>query len=128
VWDVGCGLSAPCNQQPTTNNQQPTNTGGFVLTHYLTLGLLPDTSDEDIRTSYLQLVKKYTPERDPVRFQQITEAYEAIRDERNRVRGKIFGGLMVRDYESALLALARSREIGRRRVGLDELFQAEKEF
>jgi curved DNA-binding protein CbpA len=99
-----------------------------VLTHYLTLGLLPDASDEDIRTSYLQLVKKYTPERDPVRFQQITEAYEAIRDERNRIRGKIFGGLMTRDYESALLSLARSREIRRRRVGLDEPFQAEKEF
>ncbi|MDM8550189.1 J domain-containing protein [Desulfobacterales bacterium HSG2] len=97
-----------------------------MLTHYLTLGLLPDASDEEIRDHYLQLVKRHTPEKDPERFRQITEAYEAIKDVRNRVKGKVFGGLTIRDYESALLSLAKAREIKRRRVGLQELFQAEK--
>ncbi len=97
-----------------------------MLTYYLTLGLLLDASDEDIRSSYLRLVKKHTPEKDPERFRQITEAYEALKDRRNRVKGKIFGGLTVRDYENALLALAKAPEIRRRRAGLQELFQAEK--
>ncbi len=100
--------------------------GHAMLTYYLTLGLLPDASDGDIRNSYLQLVKKYTPEKEPERFRQITEAYEAIKDKQNRVKGKIFGGLTAQDYEEALLSLARTREIKRRRVGLEELFQAEK--
>ncbi|QTA86016.1 DnaJ domain-containing protein [Desulfonema magnum] len=97
-----------------------------MLTHYLTLGLSLDASDEDIRNSYLQLVKKYTPEKEPERFRQVTEAYEAIKDERNRIMGKIFGGLAARDYADALVSLGKAKEIRRRRVGLKELFQAEK--
>ncbi len=93
------------------------------MTYYLRLGLLPDASDEDIRNSYLQLVKRHTPEKDPERFRQITEAYEAIKDVQNRVRGKIFGALTIRDYEGALLSLAKAREVKRRRVGLQDLFK-----
>lgn len=99
-----------------------------MLTYYLSLGLQPGASDEEIRNSYLQGVKKHPPEKDPVRFRQITEAYEAIKDERNRIRGKIFSGLITRDCESALLALAEAREVRRRRVGLKELFQAENQI
>ena len=97
-----------------------------MLTYYLVLGLSLDASDADIRNSYLQLVKKHTPEKDPVKFRQVTEAYEAIKDERQRVRGKIFGGLISRDYEDALYSLARAKEVKRRRAGLQELFDAEK--
>ena len=97
-----------------------------MLTHYLTLGLLPDASDKEIRNCYLQLVKKHTPEKDPERFRQITQAYEAVKDVRNRVRGKIFGGLTIQDYEEALLSLAKARTVRRRRAGLQELIQAGK--
>jgi len=97
-----------------------------MLTHYLRLGLSPDASDEDIRNSYLRLVKKYTPEKEPDKFRRITEAYESLKDRRNRIRGKIFGGLTVPDYEAALLSLAEAGEVGRRRVGLQELFRTEK--
>ncbi|MDM8523579.1 DnaJ domain-containing protein [Desulfococcaceae bacterium HSG8] len=99
-----------------------------VLTYYLTLGLSLDASDEDIRNSYLQLVKKHTPEKDPTRFRQITEAYESLKNQRKRIEGKMLGGLRNRDYEESLLSLGRAQEIKPRRVGLKELFQAEKEL
>ncbi len=97
-----------------------------MLTYYLVLGLSLDASDEDIRNSYLQLVKKHTPEKDPAKFRQITEAYESVKDERQRVKGKIFGGLAARDHEDTIFSLARAKEIKRRRAGLQELFDAER--
>ncbi len=98
-----------------------------MLTYYLTLGLSLDASDEDIRNSYIQLVKKYTPEKNPERFRQITTAYEAIKDKRSRIEAKIFGALKSPDYKDALLSLLRNREQKRRRAGLQELFQAVRE-
>jgi DnaJ-class molecular chaperone len=94
-----------------------------MLTYYLILDVPTDASDEEIRDSYLKWVKKYTPEKDPVRFRKITEAYEALKDERSRVRQKMFGAMMAQDYEKALLALADAREPRRRRVGLKELLE-----
>ncbi len=96
-----------------------------MLTYYLILDVPTDSSDEQIRDSYLNLVKKYTPEKDPARFRKITEAYEALKDERSRVRQKMFGAMMAKDYEKALLSLADAREVKRRRVGLKELFGTE---
>jgi len=97
-----------------------------MLTYYLILGVSPDASDEEIRNSYIQLVKKHTPEKDPERFKQITQAYEAIKDKRVRIKRKIFGGFITRDYEETLIALAGTKESKRRRIGLKALFQLEK--
>lgn len=98
-----------------------------MLPYYYVLNVPPDASDEEIRDSYLRLVKKYTPERDSVKFQQITEAYEELQNRRRRILGSIFGGLKVNDPEEALLLLARSRKPNRRPVGLQTLFEAENE-
>jgi DnaJ-class molecular chaperone len=97
-----------------------------MLTYYLTLGLTPDADDETIRRRYLERVKRYTPETDPETFQHITEAYEALKDPRLRVRGWLFGPLMVKESDTALLNLAhaRTRCPERRRVGLSELAAA----
>lgn len=95
-----------------------------MLTHYLVLDISFDASDKDIRKKYIELVKKYTPEKDPASFRKITEAYEAIKDEHRRIEAKIFGGFNVPDFEAALYALIKAREIKRRRVGLEELVQA----
>ncbi len=97
-----------------------------MLYHYMTLESNPDASDEEIRTNYLRLVKKHTPEKDPEMFQKITEAYEALKDIRKRVWGKLFGTLTLKDSEPALAALAESVKPRRKRVGLDTLFQIEK--
>ncbi len=97
-----------------------------MLTYYLTLGLTPDADDETIRRRYLERVKRYSPEKDPEMFQHITEAYEALKDPRMRVRERLFGVLRVKDTDTALmnLAAARTRCPERRRVGLPELTAA----
>jgi len=49
-----------------------------MLSSYFILGLGLDVADEEIRKRYLELIKQYTPEKDPNRFQEITSAYEQI--------------------------------------------------
>jgi len=48
------------------------------------LGLPFDCSDEEVRTAYRTLLKRYTPEHHPDRFQMIQQAYERIRTETDR--------------------------------------------
>lgn len=51
---------------------------------YQVLDLPPTASPEDIRRAYYQMVRKYPPEKDPERFQQIRRAYETLSDEKAR--------------------------------------------
>ncbi|MEZ6118840.1 MAG: J domain-containing protein [Pirellulaceae bacterium] len=44
------------------------------------LGLSADADEKAIRERYLQLVKKYPPERDPDAFQKIQNAFELVKD------------------------------------------------
>ena len=62
-----------------------------MLLNYFILGLELNATDEEIRKRYLDLIKQYTPEKDPDRFQEITVAYEQIKTPRSRIRGKLFG-------------------------------------
>ncbi|MGH9341722.1 MAG: J domain-containing protein [Acidobacteriota bacterium] len=96
-----------------------------MLIHYLTLGLKPTASDEEIRKRYLQLVKENPPARAPQRFQKIAAAYEALKDSPSRVRSAVLGALDYSDYESALLELVQAQSLSHRRVGLKELLAAE---
>jgi len=45
-----------------------------------TLGLPRDAGESEVRARYLELVKKYSPERDPERFREIRAAYDAAKD------------------------------------------------
>jgi len=98
-----------------------------MLPYYFVLNVSEDATDEEIRNSYLRLVKQYTPEKDPLRFQQVTEAYEALQNRRRRILGKIFGGLSTKEPEDGLWMLAASLRPVRRPVGLQALFDAENE-
>ena len=44
------------------------------------LGLPRNASEQQVRQRYLELVREFPPERDPVRFQQIYAAYKSIED------------------------------------------------
>lgn len=92
-----------------------------MLSNYFILGLDLNATDEEIRKRYLQLIKRYTPEKDPDRFQEITGAYEQIKTPRARILGKLFGPLSVSDAEESLLSLGRARAPVRRRAKLKEL-------
>ena len=62
-----------------------------MLAHYLVLGLPPSATGEEIRRRYLELVRKHRVGRDLQRLQQITAAYEALKDDRARVKTALFG-------------------------------------
>jgi curved DNA-binding protein CbpA len=94
-----------------------------MLIHYMLLGVMPDASDEEIRARYLEQVKFHTPEKDPVRFREITSAYEAIKDIRKRMAARYLPSERTIDTDAALYALARAAPRKRRRVGLRELIQ-----
>ena len=95
-----------------------------MLADYLTLGLEPGATDDDIRKRYLELVKTHPPEHDPQRFQDITQAYERIKDQRSRIHHRIFGARECVDVEASLAYLVRAFAPKRRRAGLQELIQA----
>ncbi len=94
-----------------------------MLSSYFILGLDLNTTDEEIRKRYLELIKLHTPEKDPDRFQEITSAYEQIKTHRSRILGKLFGPLSVSDAEESLLSFGRARTPVRRRARLKELLE-----
>jgi curved DNA-binding protein CbpA len=56
---------------------------------FATLGIDEDADDEAVRQSYLALVRRFSPDREPERFQEIRAAYEAISNERARLEVKL---------------------------------------
>ncbi len=55
------------------------------------LGVDDTASDAEIRTAYQKATLAHPPDRDPVAFQKIREAYDAIRDEDARLERRLFG-------------------------------------
>ncbi|MCD8330488.1 MAG: DnaJ domain-containing protein [Lachnospiraceae bacterium] len=52
--------------------------------YYAVLGLEPGADAKEIKRAYFRLVKKYSPEKDPERFQEIRRAYEYLSDPRHQ--------------------------------------------
>lgn len=96
-----------------------------MLSHYLTLGLLPSASAEEIRRRYLDLVRAHPPSRDPVLSERVIAAYEALKDDRCRVDTELFGMARCGDYELALDSLVRARPSRRSTPALKALLAAE---
>lgn len=71
----------------------------------LVLGVGPDANDEEIRAAYLQKVKEFPPDRAPTEFEQVRDAYERLRDPRQRTRTM----LMSVDPRQPLIALLNGR-------------------
>ncbi len=96
-----------------------------MLAHYLTLGLAPSASQAEIRRRYLELTRSHPPSRDPDRFGRIAAAYEALQDDRSRVRTAIFGVAEYNEWELALDVLVEARVAARKAPGLQALLAAE---
>lgn len=47
---------------------------------FKTLGISPDSTEDEVRARYLTLLKQFPPEREPERFQEIRAAFEASKD------------------------------------------------
>ncbi len=95
-----------------------------MLKSYLVLGLPLNATDREIRKKYLHLVKTHSPEKDPDVFQQITAAYESIKDLRTRVATEFFSALKNVESRQTIETLASSVKITRRTPGLQELLNA----
>jgi len=57
---------------------------------YQILGVSEQSADAEIKLAYLQKVKDYPPDHDQQRFQQIQQAYEAIKDNDSRLQTALF--------------------------------------
>lgn len=55
-----------------------------MLNPWLVLNLPPDADDTAIRDAWRHALQEAPPEKDPVRFQAVQEAFTAIRDARSR--------------------------------------------
>lgn len=56
---------------------------------FTVLGVGEDAGDDEIKQRYLALVRAFPPDREPERFQAYRAAFEAVRDERNRLEAKL---------------------------------------
>ncbi|MCF8045216.1 MAG: J domain-containing protein [Desulfarculaceae bacterium] len=96
-----------------------------MLLYYRILGVDETAGDETIRSKYLQLVKEHPPEKDPEKFRLINRAYEALKDERQRVRTKLSGFGSYRFWKEALDDLVATVGSERRSPGLEEIVGAQ---
>ena len=71
------------------------------------------------------MIRSHPPSRDPDRFGRIAAAYEALQDDRARVRTAMFGIAAYSDWELALDALVQARTAARKVPGLQALLAAE---
>ncbi len=53
----------------------PTSSDPFQV-----LGVSQDSSEAEVRARYLELVKQFSPDREPEKFREIRAAYEAAKD------------------------------------------------
>ena len=61
-----------------------------MKTPYDILDVTHDATDSDIKQAYLQQVKRYPPEREQEKFQQIHAAFNAIKDKKSRLSYELF--------------------------------------
>ena len=57
---------------------------------YLTLGVPHTADDAEIRKAYLSGVRDHPPERDPARFQALTNAYQKVASRQSRLEYFLF--------------------------------------
>ncbi|NLS92691.1 MAG: J domain-containing protein [Planctomycetaceae bacterium] len=66
---------------------------------YQVLDVSADVDDAALRRRYLELVRRYPPERCPQQFAEVREAYEQLRDPARRLERELFkaGGCEILD-------------------------------
>ena len=77
------------------------------------LGVAPNATEEEIRTAYVEAIKRHPPESSPEQFERIRDAYAALRDPRSRAQTMLFGG----DPLPPMVALLDGLPAERRFVG-----------
>jgi uncharacterized protein (DUF1786 family) len=65
------------------------------------LGVPANASDEEIRAAYLSRVREFPPDRSPEEFERIRDAYDALRNPRQRAKAM----LLSTDFAAPLVSL-----------------------
>jgi curved DNA-binding protein CbpA len=76
---------------------------------YWVLGISQDAVDEQIRAAYLAKLKQFPPDRSPVEFEQVRDAYELLRDRRGRAQHTLFSANPGARLESLLNGMDNDR-------------------
>ncbi len=84
---------------------------------YIVLGLLErkyrgDVDDTSVKKAYLELLRRYPPEREPQRFQEVRKAFELLETRVKRLQYDLFH-LTIPDREDLTTALFPSRPLSR---------------
>jgi curved DNA-binding protein CbpA len=84
---------------------------------YLILGLLEckhngEVDDAVVKTAYLELLRRYPPEREPDRFQEVRKAYELLETRAKRMQHDLFS-LTMPDREDLAVALLPQKPLSR---------------
>jgi len=95
-----------------------------MLSDFFYLGLDPDATDQQIRKTYLGLVKRYPPETEPEIFSRITAAYERIKNQRARVHSQLFDGMKNSDAMTALNSMLQPQNASPKSAGLADLLNS----
>ena len=74
------------------------------------LGVSLETDDEEVRVAYLRKVREFPPDRCPVEFERVRDAYELLRDRRGRARHLLFSCTPESPLESLLDGVADERK------------------
>jgi curved DNA-binding protein CbpA len=90
-----------------------------MIDPYKVLELPQNADEETIRRRYLELVKRFPPERDPKKFAEVRAAYEALRDRDERLRKQLFEGDREAHLDTVVEEIACRAT--RRRVSLGRL-------
>ena len=61
-----------------------------MKTAFEILGVSEQADDKAIKRAYLKKVKQYPPEKATAQFEQIRNAYDALKDARSRVKYQLF--------------------------------------
>ncbi len=77
------------------------------------LGVGPDAGDKEVRAAYLKMIKIFPPDRSPERFERVRDAYELLRDPRQRARWMLRSA----DPEAPLASLLQELSAERRFTG-----------
>ena len=84
---------------------------------YAVLSIEPGAGDEEIRAAYLAKLKLYPPDRAPDEFERVREAYDLLRDRRQRALRMLFAASPDQSISSLLETGLGAGGNGRRYAG-----------
>ena len=91
---------------------------------FITLGLKEDASKEQVREAYLNKIRQHPPESDSVEYQELNQAYSALKDDVERAKLRLFGQMYDKESLSSILPTSYAN---RTRVGVNAWLTVVKE-